>query len=237
MNVAILGFGKMGKGILSLIGKDHSIKFIVDPTETNTVKKIPLFKTIKDAQKKLMNAVDVFIEFTEPTQAKKNILSIIKIRKNAKIISGTTGWDIKGLENEIKKTGAVVLHSSNFSFGINALSYVLNDLSRSMFKANDFEASILEHHHKHKKDSPSGTANMLANILDKNGFECSITSVRAGSHPGMHTIYFDSEYETIEITHEIKDRKALCSGVLIAAEWIIRQKKAGIYKFSDIILN
>ena len=78
---------------------------------------------------------------------------------------------------------------------------------------------------------------MLADILNKNGFECSITSVRAGSHPGMHTIYFDSEYETIEIIHEIKDRKVFCSGVLIAAAWIIKQKKSGIYRFSDIILN
>jgi len=237
MNIAILGFGKMGKGILSIIGKNHSVQFIVDPNETKAIKKVLSFKAIEDVSKKLLDKVDVFIEFTEPKQAKNNILSIIKIKKKAKIISGTTGWDIKGLENEVKKKGAVVLYGSNFSFGIKALSSALDVLSRSIFRTKDFEASILEHHHKHKKDSPSGTANMLADIMDKNGFACSITSVRAGSHPGMHTIYFDSEYETIEITHEIKDRKVFCSGVLLASEWIIKQKKAGIYKFSDIIPN
>ncbi|MCX6112507.1 MAG: hypothetical protein NTY22_04375 [Proteobacteria bacterium] len=235
MNIGVLGFGKMGKGIASLAGKGQIIKFIVDPVETNGFKQTPIFKNIKEVPKKLMDSVDVFMEFTEPGQAKKNILSIIQAGKNVKIISGTTGWNIKEIENDIKSNKAVVLYSSNFSFGINALSSALDHLARSMSKSKNFEASILEHHHKHKKDAPSGTANMLAGILDKNGFNCSITSVRTGLHPGMHTIYFDSEYETIEITHEVKDRKVLCAGVLMAAEWITKQKKPGIYNFSDII--
>ena len=237
MNIAIIGFGKMGKGVTSIADKHHSIKFIVDPHEIKTSNNVPLFKDIKKVPKKLTDTVDVFIEFTEPAQAKKNILSIMQIKKNAKIISGTTGWRMEGIKKEIKKNGTLILHSSNFSFGINALASALNELSRSLFKTKNFEASLLEHHHKHKKDAPSGTANMLAEILNNNGFECSITSVRAGAHPGMHTIYFESEYETIEIKHEVTDRKVLCSGVLIAAEWILKQKKAGIYRFSDIILS
>lgn len=235
MNIAIIGFGKMGKGIASLLKKDKKIKFIVDPLNSKETKKTPIFKKINDVPEDLIRSVDIFMEFTEPKKAKENILNIIKRKKNARIICGTTGWDSETIYKDVKNSGALLLHSSNFSIGINALSKLVNELTGTMLDTDNFDVSIVEHHHEHKKDSPSGTASMLANIMDDNGFACSITSIRQGDNPGTHIIYFDSEFETIEIKHEVNDRRVFCLGVLMAAEWLIKQKESGIYDFSDVI--
>ncbi|MEI6079909.1 MAG: dihydrodipicolinate reductase C-terminal domain-containing protein [bacterium] len=235
MNIAILGFGKMGKGIASLIDKKHSIKFIIDPGKTENYSGAPVFKEIQDAPKELINVIDVFIEFTEPKASKQNLLSIMKAKKGAKIISGTTGWNVNDIDKEVNNAEALLLHSANFSFGVNVLASALNDMARSLSKGSDFEASMVEYHHKNKKDAPSGTAKMLASIMEYNDLKCPIVSVRTGSYPGTHIISFDSEHETIEIKHEARDRKVFCSGALIAAEWISKQDRPGIYKFSDII--
>ncbi|MEI6093014.1 MAG: dihydrodipicolinate reductase C-terminal domain-containing protein [bacterium] len=236
MNVAIIGFGKMGQGLASLLKKDTKITFIVDPNPIDKKKtnKVPAFKKINDVPDELIRSVDIFMEFTEPKKAKENILAIIKKKKNAKIICGTTSWDPEKIYKDIKSHDALLLHSANFSVGINALSRLVNELTGKILDTHNFDVSIVEHHHEHKKDSPSGTASMLAKIMDENGFDCSITSIRHGDNPGTHIISFDSEFETLEIKHEVSDRRVFCSGVIMAAKWLVKQKKPGIYSFSDV---
>jgi 4-hydroxy-tetrahydrodipicolinate reductase len=235
MNIAILGFGKMGQQIAALMKKGQALKLIIDPGKVKGPKGVPVFKDINSTPKKILNSIDVFIEFTEPAQAKKNILSIIKAKKGAKIVSGTTGWNVKDVEKNVKRTGALLLHSANFSLGINTIASVLPVISKTLNKGKGFNTSMTEYHHKHKKDAPSGTAKMLAGIMAKNKTKCPITSVREGTHPGTHIISFDSGYETIEIKHEVRNRDVFCVGTLIGAEWIKGQKKPGSYEFSDVV--
>jgi 4-hydroxy-tetrahydrodipicolinate reductase len=235
MNIAILGFGRMGQEIAALMKKGQTLKLIIDTGKVKGPKGVPVFTDIDSTPKKILNSIDVFIEFTEPAQAKKNILSVIKAKKGAKIVSGTTGWNVRDVEKNVKKGGALLLYSANFSLGINTIASILPVLSKTLNKGKGFNTSMTEYHHKHKKDAPSGTAKMLAGIMEKNKVKCPITSVREGTYPGTHIICFDSEYETIEVKHEVRNRDVFCVGALIGADWINDKKKPGIYEFSNVV--
>ena len=223
MNVAIIGYGKMGRGVEKTLKNAQKLVLTIDAGQD-----------INSVSKKTLDSIDVFFEFTTPDAAKNNILSIIKLKKNAKIVCGTTGWNIKEIEKEIIKHEALLLHSSNFSIGIKALASCLNDLSTTISKTKEFNASIIEIHHTQKKDKPSGTARMLAEIIEKSGMKCPIKSIREGEHVGTHTVTFESKFEKIEITHEAKNRDVFCMGAVFAAEWLYEQNKPGIYYFSNL---
>ncbi|MFH1223020.1 MAG: dihydrodipicolinate reductase C-terminal domain-containing protein, partial [Pseudomonadota bacterium] len=181
MNVGILGYGKMGRGLEKASEGRH--KVVVKADSLVELQKIP---------ENTLETVDVFFEFTMPDAAKENILYIIKNKANAKIVCGTTGWDIKEIEKEITKSNAMVMYGSNFSLGVNAVLKTLAELSFLISKTDKFTASIKETHHINKKDKPSGTAKTLAAVIEKAGLKCPITSVREGELIGTHVITFES---------------------------------------------
>jgi len=221
MNIAIIGYGKMGKGIARMLKSGQKLVLTIDAGQD-----------INSVNKKILDSIDIFFEFTTPDAAKENILSIIKLKDRAKIVCGTTGWNVKEIEKDLIEHKALLLHSSNFSVGVKAVASCLNDLSTLISKTKEFKASILELHHIHKKDKPSGTARMLADIIEKNGINCPVESVREGEHVGTHTITFESGFEKIEIKHEAKNRDVFCVGALFAAEWLYKQDRPGLYSFA-----
>jgi 4-hydroxy-tetrahydrodipicolinate reductase len=242
MNIALIGYGKMGKAITKAL-PPYAINIIVDPLFNNedklsinkSNKEVLLLNKISDIPKEKLKNIDVFIEFTNPDSALANIKELIKIKDNAKIVSGTTAWNIKALGEILNKTQALVLHSSNFSLGINIISKALNSIARDLKNLGSFDASMVEYHHKNKKDAPSGTAKTLAKIIEEQDLACPVSSVRSGHYPGTHSICFDSDLETIEIKHTARSRDLFCKGVLISAEWLSKQKKPGLYSFNDVI--
>lgn len=227
MNIAIIGFGKMGRSIAKFAQKKHKICLIVEDIRPDDLPQGTVhLKNIGDADQALLGSVDVFFEFTTPSSAEKNVLDIIKAKDNAKIICGTTGWDVEKVRGTVEKSNAILFVSSNFSIGVNTLKPCLKGLSQVLSKEG-FTASMVDLHHQNKKDAPSGTAKTLASIIEAEGIKCPIQSFREGDYVGTHTIRFESEFEVIELKHIAKNRDVFSIGALNKAEWLKSQSSSG----------
>ncbi|MDO9578295.1 MAG: 4-hydroxy-tetrahydrodipicolinate reductase [Candidatus Cloacimonadales bacterium] len=233
--LAIIGYGQMGKMIEQLAPQyDFEVVSIID---------------LDSDSSEFLRTADVGIEFTAPGAAYENIKKMVNLKKN--IVVGTTGWfdkleDAKKLV-EAQQTGLV--YGSNFSLGMNLFYKIVDEATKLMNPIKGYDVFGLECHHNLKKDSPSGTAKILSDIVIKNTDlkntavfdkldrqiekdEFHFASLRAGSIPGTHLIGFDSEADTIELKHTVRNRTGLAIGALLAARWICDKK--GFYNFSDI---
>lgn len=235
MKIALIGYGKMGKEIERIAqSRGHEIVSIIDVNNQ------------EDFQSEAFKSADVAIEFTAPTVAYQNYIKTFAA--GVKLVSGSTGWmaehgaEIKQMcENE----GKTLFWSSNFSLGVAIFSAVNNYLAKIMNQFPAYDVEMTETHHVHKLDAPSGTAITLAEgILEnldrktkwvKGTFlapdgtlsgtksavpdELSIHSIREGEVPGIHVIRYDSEADSITITHDAKNRKGFALGAVLAAEY------------------
>ena len=231
MNIALLGFGKMGKTIEKIaINRGHTIVLKIDKDDTNY--------DIKKA--------DVAIDFSIPNVAFNNISNCIK--NGIPVISGTTGW-LENYDNAValckEKKGAFI-YASNYSLGVNIFFELNKTLARMMSTLKQYHVSMEEIHHTQKLDAPSGTAISLANdIIANNGnfnnwkldesenFTIPIIAKRIEDVPGTHTINYESEVDTITIEHVAHNRQGFALGAVIAAEWIIG--KTGVFNMNDVL--
>ncbi len=184
-----------------------------------------------------LNGAEVAIEFTTPATAKDNILRAWA--QNVPVISGSTGWKPEELEIgdwRLKIEGSQVIvedengkpmlvWSSNFSVGVNIFFELNKFLAKSIQQsAVSYQPSITETHHIHKLDKPSGTAKTLAEELRVMGYglqDSEIESIREGEVPGTHVVKWDSEEDTIVITHIAKGRRGFALGAVLAAESLV----------------
>ena len=235
MKIALIGYGKMGHMIEGIaLERGHEIVGIIDPTLVNGDCSL-----VTDFDSEEFRSADVAIEFTTPATAKENVLRAWA--QNVPVVCGTTGWKpeelrVEGLElREVdsrklivdSKTGKTMLvWSSNFSVGVN-IFFDLNKQLAAMMKAQpQYTPSITEIHHIHKLDKPSGTAKTLAEQIENElpslqggaGGRLPIESIREGEVPGTHTVTWDSEEDTIIITHIAKGRRGFALGAVLAAE-------------------
>ncbi|NOR85882.1 4-hydroxy-tetrahydrodipicolinate reductase [archaeon] len=245
LNIAIIGYGKMGKEIeTTALESGHTVKSIIDP---KLEKKDNKYNKI---DKESLKDVDVCIDFTIPKVALNNIKKIAEHKKN--IIIGTTGWynQLDEAKKIIEKNNIGLLYAPNFSIGVNLFFKIIKNASKAFNKFDNYDPFILELHHKQKLDSPSGTAKKLGEIIIKNidrkttaqydkldrkinPEELHITSVRVGSIPGTHNVGFDSQADTIELKHTARGRKGFAQGAVIAAKWI--NNKKGIFTIDDMM--
>ena len=235
MKIALIGYGKMGHMIEGIaLERGHEIVGIIDPTLVNGDCSL-----VTDFDSEEFRSADVAIEFTTPATAKENVLRAWA--QNVPVVCGTTGWKpeelrVEGLElREVdsrklivdSKTGKTMLvWSSNFSVGVN-IFFDLNKQLAAMMKAQpQYTPSITETHHIHKLDKPSGTAKTLAEQIENElpslqggaGSRLPIESIREGEVPGTHEVKWDSEEDTIIITHIAKGRRGFALGAVLAAE-------------------
>ena len=237
LKIALIGYGQMGNLIEQLASQnDCEIVSIIDPTLGNEI----TTQTVADA--------DVCIEFSTPDAAFENIVKLIELNKN--IVTGTTGWydNLDKVKLMVEKKGTGFIYGSNFSVGMNLFFSIIESAAKLMNKAEDYDLFGLEMHHNKKKDSPSGTAKVLSEIILQNidrktkvqydkldrkieQDELHFTSVRSGDIPGTHSISFDSEVDTIELKHTARNRNGLALGAIKAAKWI--NNKTGFYNFTD----
>ena len=234
MNIAIIGYGKMGKTIEKIAKmRNHKISLCYDAT--------PSIHLLKNSNS------NVAIEFSQPHSAFNNIK--ICIENNIPIISGTTGWlekfDI--IKKICKEKNGSFLYSSNFSIGMNVFFEINKILSKLLhLYCKDYEITIEEIHHKEKIDKPSGTALSLAKdivhnkmkktwILDerKTKNQILILSKRYNNITGIHTVKYKSQVEDIQIQHKAHSREGFALGAVIAAEWI--QNKKGIFSMKEVL--
>lgn len=236
MNIALIGYGKMGRTIEEIaLERGHAIvlKTSIDNLEDNTEENV--------------RKADVAIEFTGPESAYGNIMLCLKA--GVPVVSGSTGWldkyeEIKGY---CRQTGGSFLYASNFSVGVNIFFEVNRRLAELMAPHPDYDVRITEIHHTEKKDAPSGTAITLAeqiqgklprkkrwvNHISDNLDELSILSQRTDPAPGTHLVRYHSAIDDIEIIHTAHNRKGFATGAVLAAEYI--RGKKGIFQMKDVL--
>ncbi|MCH1518311.1 MAG: 4-hydroxy-tetrahydrodipicolinate reductase [Flavobacteriaceae bacterium] len=231
MNIALLGYGRMGKAIERIaLERGHSIVCIVD----------------KEQQEGSIAKADVAINFSVPDAAVSNIKEAFD--HDVAVVCGTTGWleALDEVHQHCAKKKSAFLYASNFSVGVN-LFFKLNELCARLMKGHEREytAHLEETHHIHKLDAPSGTAISLAEgigaendhyakwSMEENTKDLKITSYREGEVPGTHSITYASTVDELSIEHKAHSREGFALGAVIAAEWL--KGKEGIFSMNDVL--
>jgi len=241
MNIALIGYGKLGKTIETLgIAFGHSFPVIIDISNKN------------ELQARYMSGVDVAIEFSVPESAPENIRKCIDMK--LPVVSGTTGWNrrIPEIEAFCREKHGTLFYSSNFSVGVNILFAMNRKLAEIMRQFPEYSVSIREVHHIHKKDAPSGTAITLAEQIlkensaiknwylkesdnkERNSDEAfPIEAVREDEVVGEHNIHYESQMDSVSLIHSAKSRDAFAAGALLAASFI--KGKKGVFGMQDLL--
>ena len=252
INLGISGcMGRMGQQLIKSSKKNKNFK-LVTLTENLLINK-KINKILPELNsEKAFKKTDVIIDFTVPSCTLEVLKIASKLKK--KVVIGTTGFN-QSQENQIKKYSKKIsiLKAGNMSLGVNLLMYLTEIASKSL--SNNYLTKILEIHHKHKKDYPSGTALMLGkgvangkkkelyNLIGKKflnkktfpyGKKINFNSIRKGEIIGEHEIKFSSGKEIITLNHEAFDRALYSDGALNAAKWLIKQKP-GLYSMRDLL--
>lgn len=248
MKIALIGYGKMGKEIEQIaLSRRHEIVCVID------------INNRQDFDSDAFRSADVAIEFTAPTVAYDNCMEAF--RQGVKVVSGSTGW-MGEHGDEMRRLceteGKTLFWASNFSLGVAIFSAVNKYLAKIMNNFPNYEVSMVETHHVHKLDAPSGTAITLAegileNIDRKDKWvmgtltapdgtvsgttECApnefpVSAIRRGEVPGIHTVTYESEADSIIITHDAKNRKGFALGAVLAAEYTA--KHTGFLGMNDL---
>lgn len=222
MNIALIGYGKMGHIIESIaLQRGHNIVCIIDKDNTD------------DFTSEAFASADVAIEFTTPQTVAANILHAWKV--GVPVVCGTTGWDVNAIKQRTTEDKGL-MWSSNYSIGVNILFALNKQLAKFMEAYPTYTPHMTEVHHIHKLDAPSGTAKTLQEAIGEERLPLhAIESIREGEVPGIHTVRWDSEVDTITISHSAKSRQGFALGAVIAAEWM--KGKTGYHTFEEVILG
>ena len=236
MNIALIGYGKMGKEIEKIAReRGHNISLIVDIDNRG------------DLVPEHLSAADAAIEFTGPEAAFGNISACFDA--HLPVVSGSTGWldRMEEVQERCRREGQAFFYASNFSLGVNILLHVNRTLARIMERYPEYDVAMEEIHHTQKLDAPSGTAITLAEgILEEitrkkqwvnrpaeEPEELAILSRRIDAVPGIHTIRWESEADYLELTHSAKNRRGFALGAVLAAEYL--KDKKGCFGMNDLL--
>jgi 4-hydroxy-tetrahydrodipicolinate reductase len=178
---------------------------------------------------------DVAVDFSTADALRANFPRYVE--HNLAVVIGTTGWadHAAELRGQAERAGLGVVAAGNFSIGVNLFQLIVAEAARLMQSHEQFGAWIHEAHHATKRDAPSGTALMLRDVMTQAGYRRPIdmSSTRAGTIPGVHTVGFDAASDTIELTHTARDRRGFAAGALLAARWI--HGRHGWFTMKDVL--
>jgi 4-hydroxy-tetrahydrodipicolinate reductase len=227
MGLAIVGYGKMGRLIEQLApeyGFEVRAKFDARSNQRGQA-----------LSHQALRGVDAAVEFTSADAAPENIRRLAALGVNS--VVGTTGWfdDLPVVRETVASSGTGLVWAPNFSVGVNLFLQAVAHTAALFAKHADYEAWGWEIHHSAKKDAPSGTLKKLAEEMQAQGFNrpVSLSSSRAGAHPGTHEIGFDSAADTITLRHTARSREGFARGALRAARWVVGKK--GLFEFREIL--
>ncbi|MEE2771628.1 MAG: 4-hydroxy-tetrahydrodipicolinate reductase [Bacteroidota bacterium] len=235
MKIALLGYGKMGKTIEEIAqSRGHEVVLRVNDDIENY--------NLGEFQP------DVAIDFSIPKAAFKNITTCFK--NNIPVVSGTTGWldQYEKAKNICEENNSAFIYASNFSLGVNVFFELNKKLAAMMKGLEEYSVEIEEIHHTQKLDAPSGTAISLAqqiieenpnkkdwHLNDADSDEIPIHAKRIENVPGTHTVSYESDIDSIEITHTAKSRQGFALGAVIAAEYL--KGRSGIFTMRDVLAS
>lgn len=255
MKIAMIGYGKMGHMIAQAATlHGHEIVCSADPfakdATCQTGDPATMVKAVLDS------GAEGAIEFSHPASVFSNIRALVPA--GIPLVVGTTGWHdrIDEVRRSVNEHGTSLLYSSNFSIGVNLFYRIVSEAARLMSAFDEYDVALFESHHNQKADSPSGTALDLARRVMENmprktrlvtdAFvrkpepdELHLASVRVGAVPGTHTLWFDSDADTIELTHTARNREGFARGAVHALEWLVSPDsegtaKKGVFTMKDV---
>lgn len=222
MNLLILGKGKTGSLVADVAREGgHNVHTLDSKDNAEGRGLTP--ESVKN--------IDAVIDFTNPEAALKNISACARLGVN--VIVGTTGWysEIPYVRKLVEENNTGLAYGSNFSVGVNIFFEIARAAGSAA--AHGYTIRIVERHHQHKKDAPSGTAVSIQQVIkEASETQTEITSIREGETVGTHVILLDSPNDTMMLVHDAKSRRGFAEGAIKAAEWI--QGKKGFYDFRQI---
>ena len=224
--LAIVGYGKMGR----------MIEQLAPEFEFETALRLDEFNNIDGEGVTAENfaGIEVAIDFSVPPVVTDNAVKISALGVN--LVIGTTGWldELPRVQAAVERDNTGLVYGANFSVGVQIFYRIVEAAARTLAHEDDYEAWAYEIHHSMKKDAPSGTMLRLVEAMKDTGYERNIdvSSNRAGAIPGRHEIGFDSEADTIQLTHTARSRVGFARGAMRAARWIVGRQ--GLYEFSSV---
>lgn len=224
MRIALIGYGRMGH-IIEKVARErgHEIVSVID------------VENVQDFDSNAFRSAEVAIEFTAPAVAEGNVRRAME--RGVKVVSGSTGWLKGGVKDEMmrlcREEGKTLLWSSNFSVGVAMFRAVNRQLAKLMNRFPQYDVNLVETHHVHKLDAPSGTAITLAEqavaeldrkrrwgLNETGGDVLRVDAIRQSEVAGIHTLTYDSPADFIQITHSAHNREGFALGAVLAAEFL-----------------
>ena len=253
--IAIAGaLGRMGNNLINSALSNNNVELVgvfdVKDIDTSFINKNQIQENVFTTREESFEKADIVIDFTTP-KALFNFTEAA-VSNNTGLVIGTTGLDESHF-NLLKQTSnsTKVFYAPNMSYGVNTFFEIARKAAKHL---KEFDIEIIETHHRHKKDAPSGTAlklgeEIVAELgLSKSNFnfkrqdqegqrkenEIGFSSIRGGNIPGEHTVIFHGDNESVELTHKAHNRKIFSDGAIQAAVWLSSKEK-GFYTFKDMI--
>ena len=227
MNLAIVGYGKMGR-LIDRLAPEYGFYVKLHLNRENNAE-------FQGLTKQSLSGIDVAVEFSNGEVAAENVMRLAQAGINA--VVGTTGWleQLPCVRKAVERAGTGVVWAPNFSVGVFVFTQIVTQAAELLANEADYGSWGWEIHHAAKKDAPSGTLLALAARMKESGYArpIDLSSSRAGSHPGTHEIGFDSSADTITLRHSARSRDGFARGALRAARWIAGKK--GFFEFREII--
>jgi 4-hydroxy-tetrahydrodipicolinate reductase len=226
-SLAIVGHGKMGR-LIEQLAPEYGFDVCARFTSSNNANAAAITR-------ESLRGANIAVEFSMPDSAPANIRRLAQLGLNT--VVGTTGWHahLPAVRQAITDASTGLVWSPNFSVGMNLFLQTVAHAAALFAQHPEYEAWGWEIHHSAKKDSPSGTLRKLSEEMTTAGYDrpISLTSNRAGAHPGTHEIGFDSAADTITLRHTARSREGFARGALRAARWLTNKK--GFYEFREIL--
>jgi 4-hydroxy-tetrahydrodipicolinate reductase len=257
MNIALVGYGKMGHMIeVEAVKRGVGIASTIDLYAEDASCRIKSSDDLADAV--IASKADAVIEFTHPDAVLNNIASLVTT--GIPVIVGTTGWlkNLDYVKTLVEKHNSCLFYAANYSIGVNLFYKIVKEAGALFSQYDEYDTAIWEAHHTQKADSPSGTALDIAKHLmsvypkkteivpdafhaTPKSHELHVSSTRFGSEPGTHTVFFDSKADTIELTHRARSREGFAVGAVRAAQWMVEQlnskniSKGNLYTMENML--
>jgi len=229
MNLAIVGYGKMGR-LVEQLAPEYGFNVRLKLDEFNNA-------NFEGITRESFQGADVAIDFSIPTAVADNVERIAALGVN--MVVGTTGWSEQAdrVTAAVEKSGVGLVWSPNYSIGVNVFFRLASEAARLLKDEANYAAWGWEIHHSAKKDAPSGTMLKLVQEMERSGYvrPVNVSSNRAGTHAGTHELGFDSAADTITLRHTARSREGFARGALKAAQWVVGKK--GFFNFEEVLFG
>jgi 4-hydroxy-tetrahydrodipicolinate reductase len=242
MKIALVGYGRMGRAVEAVAEeRGHRVVARIDVAADPAAAELTAGR---------LEGADVAVEFTAPEAAAANLAALAAA--GVDVVCGTTGWydRLPEVRRAVEATGTGLIYAPNFSLGVQAFFRLAQAAARLAERLADWDVHVLEAHHRHKADSPSGTAQKLAELLlaelsRKTRWQLGpgpgpvdpaalqVSALRAGEIAGIHSVGLEGPDDRIELRHEARGRAGFARGALAAAEWI--QGRPGVFTLDDML--